>query len=148
MTWKRKKRNQLRHLKPLGPKVRETASASLSIPACKPSLHSLSKDILLGPALTRKLLKIRGFLHNPQTLCSPFRFYNSSIIRCSNSNTKFTELHIHVCDKWNILLQKRKTAAEERGLKKSKETSAAKPTRKKVKPLIATVKSKSPSSWN
>jgi hypothetical protein len=40
---------------PLGPKVRETASASLSIPACKASLQSLPKDIFFGPALTTNL---------------------------------------------------------------------------------------------
>jgi len=36
----------------LGPTVRETASASLSIPTCKFSLHSLPKDIFLGLART------------------------------------------------------------------------------------------------
>lgn len=38
--------------RPLGPTVRETASASLSIPTCKFSLHSLPKDIFFGLART------------------------------------------------------------------------------------------------
>lgn len=38
--------------------MRETASASLSIPACKFSLHSLPNDILLGLARTTN----RGFV--------------------------------------------------------------------------------------
>lgn len=46
---------------PLGPTVRETASASLSIPACKASLHSLPNNIFLGPAHTTK----RGVLRTP-----------------------------------------------------------------------------------
>lgn len=59
---------------PLGPNVRETASASLSIPACNASLHSLPKDIFLEPALTTSFLVICGFwvcglLQNPDTVC-------------------------------------------------------------------------------
>lgn len=47
-----KKYKRKKTQKPLGPMVTETASTSLYIPANKPSLHSLSKEILLDPALT------------------------------------------------------------------------------------------------
>lgn len=56
---------------PLGPRVTETASASLLMPESKPSLHSLSKAILFGPAFTTNgffftlTVLLSLFLHNP-----------------------------------------------------------------------------------
>lgn len=64
---------------PFGPKVTETASASLSIPATKPSLHFLSKETRFAPALTTTILFVKTcfLLHNtPQKLCFPDPCFN------------------------------------------------------------------------
>lgn len=59
---------------PLGPKVTETASASLSIPACNDFLQFVSKEIFLGPALMVKILpSCRFLLEDFKTLFAPLR---------------------------------------------------------------------------